>query len=287
MKVFKNFDEQLDLLISRGCVVDVRETALNVLKNVNYYRFTAYFIPFRNLDSTYKQGVTFNKIHDIYQFDTELRHLLFAYLEEIEIYARTNIAYIFSEEYGVLGYLEEKNFNQYHNHRKFIENFEREVSRNNRMPFVQHHLKNYGGKFPLWVGVELFTFGTVSKFYADMLTRDKKLIARKIYQNTFMNVQDTLWVVSKLRNYCAHYQRLYYTKFSTETKNLPVEISKTKDYSRRLFAQIYAMKTLYHNKENWNNGFMAELDNLIQKYKKSIHLHHVGFPEDWKEILTK
>lgn len=42
LKPAKTFDEQLDILISRNLIVDNRTRAINILKQVNYYRFSAY-----------------------------------------------------------------------------------------------------------------------------------------------------------------------------------------------------------------------------------------------------
>ena len=41
------FDEQLDKLVSHGTVIADREKAKDILKRVNYYRFTGYALQFR------------------------------------------------------------------------------------------------------------------------------------------------------------------------------------------------------------------------------------------------
>ena len=41
------FDEQLDKLIVHGMIVADREKAKDILKRVNYYRFTGYALQFR------------------------------------------------------------------------------------------------------------------------------------------------------------------------------------------------------------------------------------------------
>lgn len=55
----------------------------------------------------------------------------------------------------------------------------------------------------------------------------------------------------------------------------------------RLMAQLYAIKQLNWNKEKWNNEFIPKLRTLFNKYKDSIHLHHIGFIEDWEKFLEK
>lgn len=41
------FDEQLDKLIAHGMIVADREKSKDILKRVNYYRFTGYALQFR------------------------------------------------------------------------------------------------------------------------------------------------------------------------------------------------------------------------------------------------
>lgn len=171
-KPFLTYTEQLDKIVSRGMTVENPTQAIKVLQRTNYYRLTSYFLPFRNKSGNYKAGVKFEDICQLYEFDRELRLLIFSYLEKIEIFIKTTVAYEFSQVHGELGYLDKSNFNKRHDSNKFREIFEREVRNNRTKIFVQHHLSHYSGKFPLWVAVELFTFGMISRFFADMNTDD-------------------------------------------------------------------------------------------------------------------
>ena len=47
------FEQQLDKLKSRGCIIEDEKKALTVLRRVNYYRLTAYFLPFTDNDGNY------------------------------------------------------------------------------------------------------------------------------------------------------------------------------------------------------------------------------------------
>ena len=42
-----SYEEQLHRLITHGIVVDDRDRAIDILKRVNYYRFTGYALQFR------------------------------------------------------------------------------------------------------------------------------------------------------------------------------------------------------------------------------------------------
>ena len=92
IKEFKTWDEQVAKLIEHGCKdIESNEYAIDILQKVNYYRLTAYFLPFRDEESQKYDSnkVSLEKIYSIYQFDSELRLLLMEYLEDIELYFKT------------------------------------------------------------------------------------------------------------------------------------------------------------------------------------------------------
>lgn len=63
VKNFKTLDQQIELLKDRGCVIEDESLAKKVLSTVNYYRFSSYFLPFKQDGETYKTGTTFSFRH--------------------------------------------------------------------------------------------------------------------------------------------------------------------------------------------------------------------------------
>ena len=62
-----------------------------------------------------------------------------------------------------------ENFVDEEYHRSFLEDIEEEVGRNSKAPFVKNFRTNYeGGDLPIYALVEVFSFGTLSKFYKNM-----------------------------------------------------------------------------------------------------------------------
>ena len=74
------YQEQIALLKSRNIQIDDSVRCAAVLENVNYYRFTAYFLPFKQSDGLYREGTQFVQVYQIYEFDRKLRSVLFAAL---------------------------------------------------------------------------------------------------------------------------------------------------------------------------------------------------------------
>lgn len=84
----------------------------------------------------------------------------------------------FAEQYGVLGYLQAENFADENYHAQFLKDINEEIGRNSKAPFVRNFRENYeGGNLPIYALVEVFSFGTLSKFYKNMFNKDKKAIA--------------------------------------------------------------------------------------------------------------
>lgn len=104
MKQPTTIDEQMELFRSRNLQINNSEYTENILKNINYYRLTAYALTLKdplNKDK-YIEGTTFNKIIALYEFDRKLRLLLLGVLEKIEIAFRTHISYEIAHTCGPL-----------------------------------------------------------------------------------------------------------------------------------------------------------------------------------------
>lgn len=269
------------LLKGRGCIVNNPEFCLEKLSLINYYRFTGYLLPFKEGDN-YIKGTIFEKIYYIYEFDRKLRNVILQALEVIEVSLRTKLSYFHSFKYGQLGYLDSNNFNKHHNSIIFQGNINTEIQRNKRILFVEHHIKKYNGEFPLWVLVELFSFGMLSYFYSDLHTSDQKEIAIQ-YNVNFKDLRSWLRCLTDLRNICAHFGRLYYRIFSSSPSNIKLS-EKNK---RRLWAYMLVLKNVYPSNEKWNSEILPKLEFLFDEYSNYIDSYHIAFPENWIEMLKK
>lgn len=277
------YDEQIEILRNRGCLISDETFCKLKLQEINYYRFTAYFLPFRSEDGSYIEGTSFHTVYRIYEFDRKLRGILFSAIEEIEVFLRARFAYYFAHSYGPLGYLNSENFSSKHNKEKFERNLAREIENNKSVLFVKHHLENYDGKFPIWVISELFTFGMLSYFYNDMKTSDQKNLASNIYGTTPKNLISWLRCCTDLRNICAHYGRLYYRIFSA----VPAGFECRNAVLRRLWGAMLTLQHLYPSSQKWNSEILPRISALFDEYSGYINLYHVAFPDDWENQLKK
>lgn len=276
------FEEQLHKIKERGCIISNEEFALSVLKRINYYRLTAYFLPFRNKNGTYKPGTDFYTVYMLHEFDRELRAAIMPVIEDIELMLRTQLAYYFAHKYGPLGYLDENNFNKLHKHDRFMERIDKNIFDNRNQLFVIHHKNNYEGNFPLWVIMELFTTGELSYFYSDMLTQDRKKLADELFHAVEKHVKSWLLCLTYLRNYCAHYSRLYYTLFPA-IPAVPHDIGYSP--GKRLFDYLLVLKFLYPPYREWQKSVIPSWTKIIDEYKHFINPLYIGFREGWETLL--
>ena len=59
------YAQQVALIQSRGLTVKSTGDAVNFLQQVNYYRFSAYCIPFQKPRDVFTDGTTFEKITEL------------------------------------------------------------------------------------------------------------------------------------------------------------------------------------------------------------------------------
>ena len=281
-------DEQIEKLKERGCIIGDEGYAKQVLGQINYYRLTAYFLPFTNNKGRYHANTTFNIVHRTYLFDSQLRSLVFSVIEKIELYFRSQIAYYHAHKYGALGYMNEGYYSHKHDHKKFCERIADRIEKSKNQPFVSHHIDNYDGNFPIWVLVELFTTNDISLFYSDLCTADQKHLAKNSFGTHYKSLCSWLHCLTILRNYCAHYSRLYYTIFPAQPA-VPPKFSEYTSYTfwKQVFGYILVLKFLYPSPERWISSVLAPLEALIDEYSDCIQLKHIGFPDNWKALLMK
>jgi abortive infection bacteriophage resistance protein len=284
MKQSATYDEQIAKLREHGCEVTDEAFCKDVLAQISYYRLSAYFLPFRTSLGNYKPGTNFMKVYNLYEFDRKLRRLIFTAIEEVEIYLRAQLSYYHAHKYGADGYMNAANYNDKHDHTGFEERINELIAVNNNSALVIHHTKNYAGKLPLWAMMELFSFGMLSYFYGDLQKPDQKYIARSVFGTTNLNVKSWLYCCTVLRNICAHYGRLYFRHFSAVPAKLP---GIDKKVENSLYAAVMALRALYPDKDKWNNEFLPTMTALFDEYIEVIELRHIGFPEDWEDIMRR
>ena len=288
-----SYEDQISRLQNEhNLIIGDKENAIRILSHVNYYRLSGYGIGLKMKDDPerYRDGITIEHIYRLYEFDRLFRNLLFGAIERIEIQLRTQIAYQLSLKYGAEGYLNPDNFDDKTKkdgesvHLFIIENFTKEAERQRNTPFVKHHRNKYDGHFPLWVAVELLTFGNLSSMFSIMKTSDKKAIA-DLYDTEPKYLGSWLLALVEVRNICAHYGRLY----NMPLKQRPRLYSEHKDcqngQQNKIFPLLIVMRRMLSNTAVWSQ-YSSYIEDLIERYADVVNLSFIGFPKDWKTIIN-
>ena len=275
--------EQIKKLKERGCIIEDENKARETLKYINYYRLSNYFVPFSISKHKYEDGTTFEKVLRIYEMDRKLRSILLAALEEVEITLRAAISNYHALKYGALGYQNPSSFDRSHNHQSFMSRINHLIESNEDREFVKHYNRQHDGRFPLWVAMELFSFGTLAFFFKDIQSADKKALASGFFGCSASDMDNWLFCLNELRNYCAHFNRLYGNHFPVMPRT-PADFEP--ELENDVFGYIIVLKQLYHNKTNWNERVVKPISRLLRKNSDAARLSDLGFPEGWETKIA-
>lgn len=276
-------EEQIKLLKNREVVIEDENFAKKFLRIYNYYFVTGYLHPYKTSDDKYK-NISFNGIVTQIKFDMRLREICMYALDIIEKGLKTIIAYEFSHNYenGNIAYAYSLYFpNDEDKHTRLMEHYNVSLNNNKELPYVKHNMKTYE-ILPTWVAIELFTLGNIEKFFSMLDTNTKKKIEDIIGfpKNKIQNWIENLRI---FRNMVAHNQRLYNFSILSIPK-------KAKEYNKqtgKIFDYVIVMKYLFLDNEDWNTYVLPRFEYIFDDFKDDVDLKCIGFPDDWKNILTK
>lgn len=293
-KIYKTYRQQLNILRSRGMVINKRSQgsrAMRILEHENYYNlingYKELFLASKATSTTeevYKTGTNFNEIYALYNFDRELRSIYLKYLLKIENTFKTVISHEFSAKYGHNNYLKTDNFNTENkgnitNAVKLIGDIQQEIARqmSKHHQIVTHYMTEHG-YVPLWVLVNVLTFGKIENFYKCMKSDDKTAISKqfKLHPNEFAKFMHMLALA---RNKCAHDERFFDIKFKERihTKSIKnfkaLEITRTPDgsyiHGTNDSYAIAIMFALLLSKSDLNE-FINSMKNIFNKLAKQL-----------------
>lgn len=137
-----SYADQVKTLQSRGLIVDDAIKAEQFLAKVNYYRLSAYCLPFESARHKFKGNTIFTDVESLYKFDRQLRQLIDNALEIIEIYLRAKITYVLTTSHGPFVHEDSKNFFNLDFHSQWLDRVHEETIRS-KETFVIHYRNKY------------------------------------------------------------------------------------------------------------------------------------------------
>lgn len=305
-KTFKTLDEQLDILKSRGLVINDYDKAKNILLRENYFFVNGY----RHLllkpgkSNEFMKGATFEELYSIFLFDRRIRNIMFKNILIVENNVKSIISYQMSKKYGYKekDYLNPKHFRQESfkitQVNDIINKMKRQIRLNGKQHrATMHYISNYG-YIPMWVSVKVLSFGIISELYSILKEEDQKEIA-SFYGIGSRELSIYLSLLANYRNLCAHedilYDHITQRTIPNNKYHSFLDIPQVNDeyiYGKNdLFAVVIILRQMLSDSEfsDLINEISYEMDILDGKIDsadtKSI-LNKIGFPDNWRDITN-
>lgn len=286
------YQQQIDQLKKRGLLINNNEKALHLLANISYYRLSGYWYPLL-IDKQahiFKPNATLETAFSLYCFDRELRQLVLAEIEKIEVAVRAKISYVLSQKHGPFWFQQQTLFNNPVKHAETLTKISVEFARSDE-EFIHAFKNKYNNPLPpSWMMMEITSFGAMSQLYKNLKPgREKREIAH------YFGLSDSVfstWLHSMvyLRNVCAHHTRLWNRAMSIRPQ-IPDAPRKTwlqntqiqNDRTYFILSMVaYLLQTV-----NPHNRFIQKFKNLLHKYS-NVDTKALGFPQNWdNEVLWK
>ena len=282
------FEDQADLLLKRGLLAPSKQAIVDKFSAVSYYRLSAYWVPFRQADDSFKPGTTLEMVWRRYTFDRQLRLLVLDAIERVEISVRTRLVYEHSLKHGPFGYLDRARLPAMtvDSHRELLNRIHDEARRSPE-DFVKHFFAKYTSEtdLPLWMACELMTFGAMFTLFRGLETSIKQSIAAE-YGVADRVLDSWLGTFNQVRNLCAHHARLWNRAFGVRPQlprpnkhpdwHQPVAITND-----RLFGVMTVLHYLLRQvapQSQWSQRW----EKLLSLYP-DIPIAAMGFPANWKD----
>lgn len=304
IKTFKTIDEQVEILKSKGLLIDDIEYTKDVLLHENYFFISGYRHLFlkSQKDRMYIPGTEFKELYAMFNFDRQIRNIFFKNLLIVENNAKSIFSYQLSKKYGIKekNYLNPSNFDRSSEKIKKVNDLLKKIKRQIRINGGQHsatmHYINNYGYVPFWVVVKVLSFGLISELFTILKYEDQKEIA-EIYGVNVNSLLVYLPILANFRNLCAHEDIMYDHKTQRmidDTKyHSYLDIPKMDGeyiYGKDdLFALVIILKQLLREEDFTLliNELSYEIDILEGKLESiSIDkvLDRMGFPTNFRDI---
>lgn len=280
-----SFSQQIALLKQKGLSFADEQKALHLLQHISYFRFKSYLMSLMDnkVSHTFKSGASFEQAYELYKFDSQLRRLIAAELEKIEVSIRTQMAYILSNDIDIYWFADSSNFTDSVIHANLLQGLQKELDRSDDEQIVRFK-QQYSNPFPpAWITLEFASFGSLSMLYKYL---KPNLSKRKIAN--YYGVRDSVfetWLHSivYVRNICAHHSKLWNKTLRIQAlfprKTLHPFISSPVVHFRLYYMLCiiqYLLKIV-----NPSTTFVKRLKVLLSEYP-IVNIAAMGFPNGWE-----
>lgn len=317
-KPFLTISQQIAHLEAKGLDCGDKNLAAVALHDLGYYRLTAYTYPFRRILAAdepsetsfqfradeYVSGSQLSYGAALARFDTGLRDKLFDGVAMLEIQLRFQVAHVLGHR-NPFGHTHRESLDRgacnalpptrlrskYATEFDYwMDSYDKLIGRASAEDFIQHTNAKYSGEIPIWIAVETFDFGGLTRLYSLLERSDQNTIARRFGIRDGRLFHGWLIGLGVVRNHCAHHNRLWNRRLSTQLKSIPLAIvsprlhhlssvSERKKLYPWATVLAYALRS-YDNSSNWHRTFKTQMS----KFPPNPFVNpeaDMGFPASW------
>lgn len=299
-KPFRTIDEQIDILRSRGMVIDNIEAAQKALESISYYRLSGYSYPFRQYDKEsrtrsdqFSPKTNLEQVLALYRFDERLRTTTFQELSRIEVGLRALIGYTLGKDHpylhlassrlGPSGF-DKENKHETKKYRKWIHSYEISLKRSQE-DFIRHYRDEYNGKLPIWVAVHILEWGQLAMLFKMAPIHCQDSIADSLHL-TRPQVNSWLENLRILRNICAHQGRLFNRTLRQVKLPEDAEILGIRELSPKKNKCFDQLTLIQYLTRTMGLGDGTALPSVLATFPATdiVPLRATGTPDNWQSL---
>ncbi|EXB17152.1 MULTISPECIES: Abi family protein [Acinetobacter] len=294
----KTYPELLQKLESDGLKITDQTAALRHLKQISYYRLKGYGLAFRQYDetgkrlSTYQPNVELVTLIHMSMIDAELRSLILAAIDRIEVEVRNVINHELSIKYNSSHWFLDENLFQSSDqfkHQDFLGKIKQFTAKKAdagsekeklRETFIHHYYQAYDTPEypPCWMIAEVLPLGSWSKLYEHLVqSKDRKQVSKQFDLSPEL-LESWLHALTYLRNVCAHQGRLFNRTFAFPPKQGKKAPLKTQHQLYNYICILFLFLKEFNHEYDW----LERIEAVLKKCPNEL-LKFYGFDENWLE----
>src|SRR5690606_9309497 len=180
---------------------------------LDYSRLRGYWYPLiadpKKNAHNFNPTATFDMAFGMYCFDRELRKLVLAELEKIEVTIRSKMINVLSHHNGSFWYNQSNLFNNSQKHIDTLAKLRDEFNRSDEQ-FLKSFKRKYSNPLPpSWMLLEMASVGQLSRLYKNLKPRRAKRDIANYFGLDTATFESWLHSFVYVRNVCAHHARLW------------------------------------------------------------------------------
>ncbi len=310
-KPYLTIPAQIALLEQRGMLCADHASAAAALRRYGYYRLSGYWYPFWQIDlavpggvlDIFRRGTTIEQVVALAAFDKKLRILILDALELIETALRVDVALVV----GRHAPLAHRNSRFLHRtfanklnpttqqtaHQDWLLRHDEMIARS-REEFVQTFKAKYSTPLPIWIAIELWDFGLLSRFVGLLTVADQQKLSARFGVADWRLLESWMRALGQLRNIAAHHSRLWNRALvNVGTPKMPTPGTMPNLDHLRLdaFAQkrLYAVAAVIQHfikHIDPNSTWAVRVADLLTTFPAApkVTLDATGFPLNWQTL---